>query len=157
MAIKEQIELIDKFRNDMYYYWKAGASAVYLGTNNCTVLDGPTKGIQMLSCISFDPKFRDLSKKYNFQIHIFTLSLGAMLDITSTIVNSLEEEVKTKTENLVLEVKSQQKFLFILFILFLVFYLGLMLIPFIIISEIKVRISFSSFNSSFFQECLILI
>lgn len=62
MAIKEQIELIDKFRNDMFYYLTAGESAVYLGTNTCSVTEGPTKGIQMLSCIAFDGKFRELSK-----------------------------------------------------------------------------------------------
>lgn len=66
-----------------------------------------------------------------------------MLDITSTIVNRLEEEVKSKTENLITDLKSEQQFLFILFILFLVVYLGLILIPYIILSEKKVSFIYS--------------
>lgn len=64
MVIGEQIELINKFRNDLFYYLTSGSNAVYLGSNPCSAIDGPYKGIQMLSCVAFDPEFRELSKKF---------------------------------------------------------------------------------------------
>lgn len=89
IIINERLQTIDKFRNDLFYYLTSGANAVYKGSNSCPAPDGPYKGIIMINCVAQDPKFREFSKR----ISLINFSLGAILDITSTVVNKLEAEI----------------------------------------------------------------